>query len=88
MAIKKVKASEQVVLRRKWELLRAIQDWQDAEPDSDNERECDERMRQAEQNLAQVAPDYTKDFVFFDISEMSFRLKQELCPDKIGKRVE
>ncbi len=88
MATIKVKVSEQVVLRRKWELLRAIQYWQDSEPDSDDERECEERMRTAERRLLEVAPDYTKDFKFYDISEMEFRLKQELCPDKIGKRVE
>lgn len=83
----KKEANEELVRSRKWELLRAIQSWQDAEPDSTDERECNERMQQAERNLAQVAPDYTNDFVFFDIDEMSFRLKQDLCPDKIGKRV-
>ena len=88
MATIKVKVSEQVVLRRKWELLRAIQNWQDAEPDSDDERECEERMRQAEQRLLQLVPDYTKDFKFFTVDEMKFWLKQELCPDKVGKRVE
>lgn len=88
MTTSKVKASEQTVLRRKWELLRAIQYWQDSEPESDEERECEERMRTAEARLRQVAPDFTKDFTFFNVSEMEFRLKQELCPDKIGKRVE
>ena len=86
--ITKVKVSDKVVLRRKWALLRAIQDWQDAEPDSDDERECEERMRQAEWALRRVAPDYTKDFEFFTVDEMSFRLKQDLCPDKIGKRLD
>lgn len=87
MTTSKVKVSEQLVRRRKWELLRAIQSWQDAEPDSDDERECEERMRQAEQRLLQLVPDYTEKFVFFTMDEMSYWLKRDLCPDKVGKRV-
>lgn len=72
----------------KWELLRAIQAWQDAEPESDEERDCEKHMHRLEDAFYRENPDYTKDFRFFTVGELQFKLKQELCPDKIGERVE
>lgn len=82
----KIKPSEKLILRRKWELLRAIQRWQDAEPESEDEQECEEIMRKAELALLKLVPDYNKDFRLFTYNEMEFKLKQELGV-KMGERV-
>lgn len=82
MATIKVKASAQLVLRKKWAVLRAIKDWQKA--DDESEAECEDTMRHAIEELLRNAP------IYMDcqtVGELEFRLKQELCPDKMGVEI-
>lgn len=71
----KVVANPQYILRKKLDVLRAIQYWQEAEADSEDERECEERLRREVATLTSWERKYLE---CETIEELDYRLREEL----------
>ena len=75
MTAHKVVASPQYLLRKKLDVLRAIQDWQEAEPDSEDERKCEDRLRCEVEALTCWEKKYLD---CETVMELDYRIRKEL----------
>mgnify|MGYP007027036477 CR=1 FL=1 len=75
MTSHKVVASPQYLLRKKLDVLRAIQDWQEVEPDSEDERECEDRLRREVDALTLWEKKYLE---CETVMELDYRIRKEL----------
>lgn len=79
-----VKISDQTLKLKRLNVLRAIKYWQQAEPDTPEEAQCEERLRNAVEDLKQWDK-ATFEKAPLTVEELNYRLREEM--NLVGKEI-
>ena len=74
----KVKPSERLVKLKKMEVLKAYDLWQEAPVQTEVNHYYEERLREAVEELFKLLPDYRNKVESTMVSELVFRIKEDL----------